>query len=261
MYHPDCSESSIDFVFQSHKNTTIVNYNDFRKDGFMKQNILIVEDDSALLEIMTDFFSGNHYQVTSASAGFEAIEAAKMNRFDIILLDVNLPDLSGFEVCRRMKESADVSCPVLFITARASEADKLSGYASGGYDYITKPFSLPVLNAKIKAILNRSGRETILKYGPITINQDSHCIYVNDCEIHIAPKEYELFCFLAENSGRLYSREALIIRIWGYEFEGSDRAVDDHIRKLRKALGKHADCIQTVRGSGYRFVMSEGETK
>jgi len=221
----------------------------------MNERILIVEDDSSLLEIMTDFFIGNHYIVTAVSDGESGMRAADDHEFDIILLDVNLPDTDGFEVCRYIRQYTDSKAPVLFITARVSEMDKLSGYASGGDDYITKPFSLLVLQAKIKAILSRLGaKEEVVKYGDLVINRDSHVISDGKKSAQLAPKEYELLIFLAENKGRLYSRDALLTRIWSYDYEGSERAVDDHIRKLRKAMGKCSDYIQTIRGGGYRFI-------
>lgn len=224
----------------------------------MNERILIVEDDSALLEIMSDFFSGSQYHVTAVNTGLRAVEEVDHHVFDMILLDVNLPDMDGFEVCRYIRSSVKERTPVLFITARASEIDKLNGYASGGDDYITKPFSLLVMNAKIQAILNRTGKkENIFKAGALEINRENHILFNGHTSVQLAPKEYELLIFLAENEGRLYSRDALLTRLWGYDYEGSERVVDDHIRKLRKALGKHAGYIETVRKSGYRFVIEE----
>lgn len=226
----------------------------------MSERILIVEDDLSLSEIMTDFFIANDYEVRKVSSGSMAIGIIGEEKFDIILLDVNLPDMDGFEICRYIREYTTVNVPILFITARISEIDKLNGYACGGDDYITKPFSLLVLHAKIRAILNRIGsHESLIQEGSLTINKETHMISANGNCTQLAPKEYELLVFLTENKGRLFTREALLTRLWGYDYEGSERVVDDHIRKLRKRLGSCSSYIQTVRGGGYRFSSDGGK--
>ena len=220
----------------------------------MNERILIVEDDRSLLEIMTDYFRAARYDVTGAKNGTDAICAVESKDFDMILLDINLPDTNGFEVCRYIRSNTLCQAPILFITARVSETDKLNGYACGGDDYITKPFSLRVLDAKIKAILQRNRRrDPVLKTGLFEIDTDRHAVKFDGTTVQLARKEFELLVFLVENRGRLFTREALLVRLWGYDYEGSPRAVDDHIRKLRKNLGPYKACIQTIRGGGYRF--------
>lgn len=218
----------------------------------MKQNLFIVEDDEALREIMHDYFTANGWNVITAENGRTALEYMDSILPELILLDINLPDLSGFDVCRQLRQRFSV--PILFITARTSEADKLNGYAMGGDDYITKPFSLPVLQVKMEAIQRRAGKmnETI-KFGPIQVDPARHMLIIDGQEAILPYKEYELFVFLAENTGRLYTREQLLIRFWGYAYDGDERVVDDHIRKLRKILGRYRNCIQTVYKTGYRF--------
>ncbi len=226
----------------------------------MKQNLFIVEDDEALREIMYDYFSANGWTVIAAENGKTALEYMDNILPALILLDINLPDLSGFDVCQQLRQKFSV--PVLFITARTSEADKLNGYAMGGDDYITKPFSLPVLQAKMEAIQRRAGKmDEMIQYGPIQVDPSRHMLIIDGREAMLPYKEYELFVFLAENAGRLYTREQLLIRFWGYAYDGDERVVDDHIRKLRKILGRYRECIQTVYKTGYRFRLSAEELK
>lgn len=224
----------------------------------MRERILIIEDDDSLREIMADYFNANQYEAVCACDGYEALEKASSSVFDVILLDINLPDIDGFRVCSCMRNELCITAPVLFITARISEEDKLNGYACGADDYITKPFSLPVLQAKITAMLKRRNQNAVKQYGEITIDRNEHTVTVSHEKTDLALKEFELFSFLAENEGRLFSRQQLLIRIWGYDFDGSDRVIDDHIRKLRKKLGKCRNYIRTVHGSGYCFRIPEG---
>ena len=224
----------------------------------MDTRILIVEDDPSLTEIMTDFFRHNGFDTVPAHTGNEALSAVSKQTYDLILLDINLPDISGFEVCREIRRTVSEDVPILFITARASEADKLNGYALGGDDYITKPFSLPVLLAKIRNLLKRiSPRETILYAGEIAVDRDSHEVRADGHTETLPQKDFELLVFLAENSGKLLTREQLLIRIWGYDFDGTDRVVDDHIRRLRATFPVLREYIRTVHGYGYRFTVPE----
>ena len=207
---------------------------------------------------MYDYFSANGWTVIAAENGKTALEYMDNILPALILLDINLPDLSGFDVCQQLRQKFSV--PVLFITARTSEADKLNGYAMGGDDYITKPFSLPVLQAKMEAIQRRAGKmDEMIQYGPIQVDPSRHMLIIDGSEAMLPYKEYELFVFLAENAGRLYTREQLLIRFWGYAYDGDERVVDDHIRKLRKIVGSYRGCIQTVYKTGYRFCLPAEE--
>ena len=235
-----------------HSFTTNQVYDEREKRGSMSYTLLITEDDDALREIMEDYFTARQYRVLSAPDGETAAAYAETENMDAILLDINLPDISGFEVCERIRKLRDT--PILFITARGSEADKLNGYSLGADDYITKPFRLTVLQAKLEAMLKRIGNHAgVRTLGRFKVYDGDHTIEIDGERISLPLKEYDLFVFLAENPGRLYTREQLLIRFWGYDYEGTDRVVDDHIRKLRKALGKYRDCIKTVHRAGYSF--------
>ncbi|MCR4950440.1 MAG: response regulator transcription factor [Solobacterium sp.] len=222
----------------------------------MNIRLLIIEDDDSLREIMNDYFLFRGCAVQSAENAEQAMEILQRTSFDAVFLDINLPDGSGFDLCRKIRRISDV--PVLFLTARTAEADKLNGYAAGGDDYITKPFSLPVLYAKTETMIRRrAGISEQKKYGPVTVDPGKKTVMLAGEQLQLAPKEYEILVFLAENAGHVYSREQLLIRFWGYAFEGSDRVVDDHIRKLRKALKEYRDLIHTVHKTGYCFKCSE----
>lgn len=216
-------------------------------------HILITEDDPALCEIMTDYFLSRGYRIEAVMNGTDTLVKLSESMPDLLLLDINLPDCSGFEICDKIRKLYGSALPVLFITARVSEADKLNGYALGADDYITKPFSLPVLYAKIEAILRRHAGTDPEQYGSLTLDPNAHTVSCMGNRETLTAKEYELLHFLAENQGRLFTREQLLIRIWGYDYEGSDRTVDDHIRKLRQKLGPCRSYIRTIYGSGYRF--------
>ena len=220
----------------------------------MNLKILVVEDDVLLAEGISDYFTSKEWDVVVASDGETALEIVQEQSFQLILLDVMLPKQNGFTVCRKIRENSDV--PIFFITARVMEADELNGYALGADDYITKPFSLPVLYAKTVAIMNRvRGEDSLRKLnkGDIEIDIRNRSVFVKGKECQLAPLEYNILLFFLENPNRIFSREQLLIRFWGYDFEGNERVVDNHIKKLRQAIGE-SDCkIQTVRKTGYRM--------
>ena len=183
---------------------------------------------------------------------FTALELLEQEHFHLILLDVMLPGKNGFTLCRKIRENSDV--PIIFITARVLEEDKLNGYALGGDDYVTKPFSLPVLYAKAMALLNRiRGNGTLLKAGRLTVDQNRHKVWNQDRLLELPPKEYAMLLFFLENPGRIYNRDQLLIRSWGYDFDGASRTVDVHVRTLRQKLGAAGNLVQTVRGIGYKI--------
>ncbi len=169
-----------------------------------------------------------------------------------------LPKEDGFTICRDIRNLYSV--PIIFLTARVSEKDKLTGYSEGADDYVTKPFSLKVLYAKAEAMLNRTmGKDNIMEKGAIRIDRKNKKVFVNDQDCNLAPKEYEILLFLMENEGRIYNREQLLLRFWGYDFDGNERVVDNHIRKLRKALGNYAYLIRTYIKYGWSFNSKENE--
>ncbi len=214
--------------------------------------LLIVEDDCLMAEGTADYFTGKGWNVKIAEEGQTALELLEQEHFHLILLDVMLPGKNGFTLCRKIRENSDV--PIIFITARVLEEDKLNGYALGGDDYVTKPFSLPVLYAKAMALLNRiRGNGTLLKAGRLTVDQNRHKVWNQDRLLELPPKEYAMLLFFLENPGRIYNRDQLLIRFWGYDFDGNERVVDNHIKKLRKILENSGCTITTVRKSGYRM--------
>lgn len=220
----------------------------------MEPKLLIIEDDRLMQEVVTDYFTAKGWSVHTVDNGEDALLLLARNSFHLVLLDVMMPGMNGFTVCREIRKESDV--PVIFITARVLEEDELKGYSLGADDYVTKPFSLPVLHAKAVALLNRTGlggASHKIRIGTLEVDERTHEVWKQGKLLNLPPKEYELLVFFLENPGRIYSREQLLIRFWGYDFDGSERVVDNHIKKLRKAIGVCGCTIQTVRKSGYRM--------
>ncbi len=218
----------------------------------MELRLLIVEDDCLLAEAAADYFTGKGWKTRIAEDGLHALELLRTEEFQLVLLDVMIPGMDGFAVCRKVRQESDV--PVIFITARVMEEDKLNGYALGADDYVTKPFSLPVLYAKAMALTGRiQGRKEYVELGGLRADVRSHSVWNQGRLVTLPPKEYEMLLFFMQNPGRIFSREQLLIRFWGYDFDGNERVVDNHIKKLRKAIGSCGCTIQTVRKFGYRL--------
>lgn len=222
----------------------------------MKRSVLIVEDEDLMREVLKEYFSDADYDVTEAKDGIKAIELAKEFEYDIILLDIMLPELDGYSVCRRIRKTKDT--PIIIITARSDEDDKLIGYELGADDYVTKPFSPRVLLAKTNALIKRSrgtvrGSDNEISAAGIVINQDSHTVSIDNEYIDLTPKEYELLIYLMWNKGKVLSRDILLSKVWGYDYFGDLRTVDTHIKKLRAKLGVKAAHIKTLIKAGYKF--------
>lgn len=218
----------------------------------MGQKMLIVEDDRLLAEAAADYFTGRGWSVYTEKNGARAAALLKRESFHLILLDVTLPGMDGFAVCREIRKVSEV--PVVFITARVLEEDELNGYSLGADDYVTKPFSLPVLYAKAMALTRRVHRSAVfLEAGSLKADVEGRRVWNRGELLALPPKEYEMLLFFMQNPGRIYSREQLLIRFWGYDFDGNERVVDNHIKKLRRAIGSCGCAIQTVRKSGYRL--------
>lgn len=223
----------------------------------MELRLLIVEDDALLAEAAADYFTGKGWSVEEAEDGIQALERLETQSYHLILLDVMIPGVNGFDVCRWIRKDCDV--PVIFITARVMEEDMLNGYALGADDYVTKPFSLPVLYAKAMALTGRvQGINAFVELGGLKADIRSRSVQKGGEIIPLPPKEYEMLLFLMQNPGRVYSREQLLIRFWGYDFDGNERVVDNHIKKLRKAIGSCGCTIETVRKFGYRLSTENG---
>lgn len=218
----------------------------------MEQKLLIVEDDCLMAEAAADYFTSKGWRVTTEENGVQALERLRREHFHLILLDVMLPEMDGFSLCKKIRQTSDV--PIIFITARVMEEDKLNGYSLGADDYVTKPFSLPVLYAKAMALTGRVQKQSsFLEAGGIKVEPGSHKVWIWGTLLSLPPKEYDMLVFFLENPGRLFSREQLLIRFWGYDFDGNERVVDNHIKKLRKAIGSCGCVIKTVPKSGYRL--------
>lgn len=223
----------------------------------MEKRILLVEDDDGLREIITDYFEESGFIVDGASDGLTALELWDKDKYDLALIDLMLPGLDGFSLCRRFRKASDV--PIIIITARDDEEDKIIGYELGADDYITKPFSVKVLLAKSLNLIKRtngtiSGESAnILALAGIKVELLSRNVTIDGQKIELSPKEYDLLVVLMENKDRVMTREMLLSKVWGYEYFGDPRAVDTHIRKLRSKLGSKAVHIGTRVKAGYKF--------
>ena len=217
-------------------------------------NILIAEDEERLRRLITKYLKGEGYQVFEAANGLEAIEILGQESIDLAVLDVMMPKADGWQVCRRIREQSSI--PIIMLTARSQEEDKLFGFSLGVDDYVTKPFSTRELVARIKALLKRSGKQAVnedITIGTIRVMTLSRRVLVNEEEVYLSPKEYDLLIYFIDNPNRALSREQVLDRVWGYDFFGDDRTVDTIVKRLRKKLLNEGNRIETVRSVGYLF--------
>ena len=218
-------------------------------------NVLIVEDDKKLNNLIRTTLVKNGYNVYTAENGNEGIDVFDNNYVDLVVSDIMMPGLDGHSVCRLLRRKSDV--PIIFLTALSAEEDKLYGYELGADDYITKPFSLSLLYAKTSALIRRSrgsmAGEGSIRVGALLIEPELRRVFADGKEITLTPKEYELLLCLARNKNIVMSREPLLVKCWGYDYEGDSRAVDTQIKRLREKLGSYAECIKTVIKVGYRL--------
>lgn len=219
------------------------------------KTILIIEDDLDIQEMLQFFLEDQGYQVLAADNGIDGVIKFRKEKPDLLLLDIMLPKMDGYSVCEMIRQESEV--PVIMISALGSEEDQLKGFELRIDDYIPKPISLPIMMKKIEAVLRRyekSGQEKKeeLHYNEMTLMVDNYRVKVGREEIDLTQKEYEILKELLENQGRVISRDSFLNRLWKYEYVGEDRAVDNHIKNLRKKLGKAGNYIETVRGVGYR---------
>lgn len=214
------------------------------------KKILIVEDEMEIRNILKLYLLKEGYDVTEAEDGEVAIKLFYEKPFDLVILDIMLPKKDGWSVLREIKKYSSV--PVMILSARDDE-DELFGFEIGTDEYITKPFNNKILLARIKTLIKNTSNNTdhIIELGKITINDTSHTVTVEGKEVILAPKEYELLIYLIKNHKIALSRDKMLTEVWGYDFPGSDRTIDTHIKNLRKKLGD--ECIKTVRGIGYKF--------
>ena len=231
----------------------------------MKATILLAEDERDMREVLCDYFtakSGGELTMISAPDGNTALHLIETQPFDLLLLDIMLPGTDGFALCRAAREQGDA--PVLFVTAREDEQDKLHGYGLGADDYVVKPFSLAVLYAKAQALLRRSRGMTaaeVLRAGELELDPARGTVTADGRRIDLPPKEFALLRALMERKNRVLTRDELLDLAWGWDYDGTDRVIDGHIKKLRRALGKHAECIKTVVKRGYKLEVNGDENK
>jgi len=226
----------------------------------MEAKILIVDDEKNIVELIKFHLKKENYRVIEAYKGKDALDLYRKEKPDLIILDVMLPDMGGFEVCKTIRKESRV--PIIMLTAKGEEIDKILGFELGADDYITKPFSPRELLARIKAVLKRTRTSNIdtnqIQVGPFKINFNKREIYKNDVLLELKPKEFDLLKLLITNPGRVFTRQYLLEQIWGYDYLGDTRTVDVHIRRLRQKIednDKNATYIKTVHGVGYKFVV------
>ena len=223
------------------------------------KKILVVEDDPTLLDVLKYNLLKEGYQVSTALDGSRALELARSERPDIIILDIMLPVLNGYEVCRILRK--EMTAPILMLTAKDDEVDKIVGLDVGADDYMTKPFSMRELLARVRAMLRRSemqapSTDTAIKVGEIEVDTSRHEIFRNGKTLTLRPKEFDLLAFLARNKGLVFTREQLLEKVWGYDYAGDSRTVDVHVRWLREKIEDNPNeprLLLTVRGVGYKL--------
>ena len=222
-------------------------------------SILIVDDEELIRNVIQEYLTQDGYIVDEAEDGQTAVNKSVNSNYDLIIMDIMMPNKDGFSAVKEIKEKKNV--PFIMLSARGEEYDKLTGFDLGVDDYMTKPFSPKELVARVKAILKRTNKEED-KYifDTLVIDNKAHEVLVDDKKVNLTPKEYDLLKYLIKNKNIALSREQLLSSIWGYDFYGDDRTIDTHIKTLRKNLGKYGDLIVTVRGMGYKFEYKE-ETK
>lgn len=230
----------------------------------MDDKILVVDDEEHIRELLKFNLEKNGFNVACASNGMEALQFIKNEKPKLILLDLMLPGIDGYDVCKRIRANKDTSSiPIIMITAKSEEIDKILGLELGADDYITKPFSVRELIARVKAILRRTSinnTTSIALFGNIKVDFQRHLILKNNNKIELTLKEFELLQILIENDEKVLTREELLDKIWGYEYIGETRTVDVHIRHLRKKIeddDKNPKYIQTIRGIGYKFNLGD----
>ena len=217
--------------------------------------ILIVDDEELIRDLIKEYISLEHFTADEAADGREALKLFQQNNYALIIMDVMMPKMDGWSACREMRKTSQV--PIIMLTARGEEYDKLLAFELGVDDYIVKPFSPKELLARMKAIIRRSAvmaePAERVSFEGLTIEFDSRNVYVDDKQITLTPKEYELLSFFVRNTNRVFSREQLLNSVWGYDFIGDSRTVDTHIKMLRESLEIYRKYIVTVWGTGYKF--------
>lgn len=216
--------------------------------------ILVVDDEKLIQDVISEYLKANQYDVFLASNGEDALSMILKQDFDLLILDIMMPQMDGFTLLKEIPKEKRI--PTIVLSARGEEVDKLSGFSLGIDDYVTKPFSPKELIARVKAVLARcqSSIGDIYTYQGLEVHFLSRSIFIDQKEISVTPKEFDLLSYLIKNKGIALSREQLLSHVWGYDFFGEDRTVDTHIKMLRNSLGTYRKCIVTVHGIGYKYV-------
>ncbi len=220
----------------------------------MKYKVLVVDDENDLRQLVGMYLENSGYEWKEANNGVDALEMMKRETFDLLILDIMMPEMDGISLCKEVRKTSDV--PVIFLTAKGEEWNRVSGLRVGADDYIVKPFSPGELIARMEAVLRRytkQEQESAETFGPISINEKGRRVEINGEAVPLTVKEFDLFQFLCRHKGQVFSREQLLEKVWGYDYAGSTRTVDTHVKTIRLKFGSYADCIQTVWGVGYKF--------
>ena len=218
--------------------------------------VLLVEDEARMREIVATYFESAGYKILEATNGLEAIEIYEEEEVDLVLLDIMMPQVDGWTVCKRLRSKSDV--PIIIITARSEDQDKLLGFDLGADDYVTKPFSPKVLVARADALLKRAegrvaGEEGLVKAGSVMVNINSREVKVEGMAINLSPKEYDLLLFMMKNKNKVMTRQMILDQVWGFDYFGDLRTVDTHVKKLRSKMNNSAGMIKTIIRAGYMF--------
>ena len=217
--------------------------------------ILVCDDEQLIRDLIKEYVENEGYICDEASDGEEAIDLVDENDYDLIIMDIMMPGMDGMTAVKEIKQIKDI--PVLMLSARKEEYDKLQGFDLGIDDYVTKPFSPKELIARIKVILKRNGNDDIITCGNITIDNVSHDVKIDNIKVDMTSTQYDLLTLFVTNKDVALSREKIIEKVFGYDYEADDRTIDAHIKLLRSKLGKYKNCIKTIRNVGYKFVYEE----
>ena len=221
--------------------------------------VLMVDDESRMRKLVSDFLTRKGYQVIEAGDGEEAIDKFYEDKnISLVILDVMMPKMNGWDTCRQIRKNSNV--PIIMLTAKSDEASELNGFDCGADEYISKPFSPKILTARVDALIRRSysiDSSEMIDVGGIVINKAAHKVKINDEEIELSFKEFELLTYFVDNKGIALSREKILNNVWNYDYFGDARTIDTHVKKLRKKLGDKGDYIKTIWGMGYKFEVED----
>ncbi|WP_242224955.1 response regulator transcription factor [Bacillus cereus group sp. BfR-BA-01380] len=219
-----------------------------------KYKVLLVDDESDMRQLVGMYLDNFGYEWKEAENGKQALHMLEMESFDFVILDIMMPEMDGIAVCKEIRKTSDI--PIIFLTAKGEEWNRVNGLRTGADDYIVKPFSPGELIARMEAVLRRYTKyeeQEEIEFGPVVINEKSRRVEIDGEGISLTVKEFDLLYFLCQHNGQVFSREQLLEKVWGYDYAGSTRTVDTHVKTMRLKFGEHGNCIQTVWGVGYKF--------